>query len=362
MGKVAVTPARATVGGTPGCAQGRRNFHFLVVFIRAKCYDMRMISNMKWTGLVCGVILLGGRGLCAAVPASGPTAVPAPAGDAEAVNPYLVIVERNAFRLNPPPPPPAPPSKEADLPTVKYSGIVVNRGHTNALFAVSYKPSAKPSKDAPETKYLRLSEGEKDPCLVELVKIMRGGEEVEILNSGTRMVLNQKDNGFDKPATPGGGGPPGMRTLAPGVPNTPVGIHGAVPGPVGAQAAEVSGGGVISSSGQGGLITGGSGSGPYRGGISAGGGGGGGGIISAGGISSSGNNAAPVTGVSFAGSPQTSYADTRSGVLTAGGAASGNTPVTGAVNNSSTSVVNNGPMPPMPPLPPVPGGERQRNQ
>ena len=112
---------------------------------------MRMISNMKWTGLVCGAILLGGRGLCAVAPASEPSAVPAPAGDAEAVNPYLVIVERNAFRLNPPPPPPAPPSKEAELPTVKFSGIVVNRGHTNVLLAVSSKPNAKTAKDGTET-------------------------------------------------------------------------------------------------------------------------------------------------------------------------------------------------------------------
>ena len=271
---------------------------------------MRMISNMKWTGLICGAILLGGRGLCAVVPASEPSAVPAPAGDAEAVNPYLVIVERNAFRLNPPPPPPAPPTKEAELPTVKFSGVMINRGKTNALFAVTSKPGAKPAKETPDTKYLSLSEGDRDPSGVELVKIMRGGENVEILNSGTRMVLNQKDNGFEEKSAPAGRGGPApecgrWRRRFPN-PSIPGGMPAAAPASFGAQSAGGSGGGIISSGGQGG---------------------GSGGIIGSGGISTSGYHAGSAPSASFPGSTQPTYAAEPSSSIRTSGAPVVATPV-----------------------------------
>lgn len=181
------------------------------------------MSNMRWPGLVGGAILLGGQGLWCVLAASAPSAA---AGDADNANPYAVIVDRNPFRLNPPPPPQlATPPPALELPEVIFSGTMINAGQMKAMFAVRSKapkdPKAIQAGGAQDTtSYICLKENETEGP-VQLLKIMKGGDEVEIMNSGTRMVLNMKDNGFAKEqASPARGtGPPGLQQGARGNPN-----------------------------------------------------------------------------------------------------------------------------------------------
>jgi len=205
---------------------------------------MGVRSNMTWRGLVCGAILLGGHGLCRAVAASAPAAPSALAGETDDANPYAVIIDRNPFRLNPPPPPqtaPQPPAPQ--LPEVIFSGTMINAGQRKAMFAAKYKeprePGAKIAAGQDTTSYICLKENETEGA-VQLLKIMKDGEEVEIMNSGTRMLLNMKENGFAKEQTAGarGGGPPGMRQLGNPNMNMPTGL----PGQPGAQNAGYDGG------------------------------------------------------------------------------------------------------------------------
>ena len=165
---------------------------------------------MTWFGLVCGAIAIGGGGLCCAAETTGPTELAAPAGDANNSFPYAVIVTRNAFGLNPAPPPPAPPAALADLPEVFFSGTVGHQSKMKAMFALKTKDAKKQE----TTSYLSLAEGEKSGQ-VEVVRIAPSGDEVEIINSGTRVVMNMKDNGFEKksPAAPAATPLPGVRQL-----------------------------------------------------------------------------------------------------------------------------------------------------
>jgi hypothetical protein len=139
----------------------------------------------------------------------------APVGDA---NPYAVISDRNVFRLNPPPPPPPPPEvKPSDLPQYKLTGIIKVGEVTRVLFALA-------PKDAKEqTTYLNLAAGERQGQL-ELVKINKEKEEVDVINSGTPMTLSVASNSF---ASAKGAAPaaapnnPALRRL-PGFPAPPV--------------------------------------------------------------------------------------------------------------------------------------------
>lgn len=176
---------------------------------------MRVISSLTWSGLVCGAILLGGPGLCLAIEASAPAAPSGQPADMDSGFPYAVIMERNAFRLNPAPPPPGPPPAPApDLPTVIFSGTRKKGSVQWAMFAVKTKDEKKQE----TTSYMSLTNGEVlGP--VELIKISPSGDEVEIKNSGTRVVLTMKDNGFEGKTAPAARGgaplPPGV-----GVPRT----------------------------------------------------------------------------------------------------------------------------------------------
>jgi hypothetical protein len=128
-----------------------------------------------------------------------------------AANPYSVIMERNAFHLNPPPalPEPAKPPPP-DLPQVKLSGFTRKGDHWKALLAVN---TENPDPHGQKlTSYLALSEGDKrtvgsgtKQALVELVKIYADQEKIEIINLGTPMTLSMKDDGFESPAVAAGG-------------------------------------------------------------------------------------------------------------------------------------------------------------
>ena len=167
---------------------------------------------MTWSGLVCGAMVLGGCGLCSAAEAIASPEPASPAGDANDSYPYAVIVVRNAFGLNPAPPPQAPPAApEPDLPEVIFSGTAGIQGRMKAMFALKFKD---PKKAQESPTYMSLAEGETSGP-VQLVKINPSGEEVEILNSGTRVMLTMKDNGFERKGAPATGATalPGMRQL-----------------------------------------------------------------------------------------------------------------------------------------------------
>jgi hypothetical protein len=107
------------------------------------------------------------------------------------------------------------------------------------MFAVKTKDEKKQE----TTTYMSLTNGEVlGP--VELLKISPSGDEVEIKNSGTHVVLNMKDNGFEGKAAPAARG--GAALPAGVLPRTlPGGISmPALPGQPGAQAAASGGGGV----------------------------------------------------------------------------------------------------------------------
>ena len=170
---------------------------------------------MTWSGLVCGAIVLGGCGICSAVESIAPPQPAAQVGDANNSFPYVVIVKRNAFGLYPAPPPPGPtPAPGPELPKVIFKGTRQRGSHLWAMFAVKTTDAKKQE----TTTYMSLAEGETSGP-VQLISISPGGEEVEIMNSGTRMALNMKDNGFEKTglAATGALTPPGMRVL-PGSP------------------------------------------------------------------------------------------------------------------------------------------------
>jgi hypothetical protein len=229
-----------------------RNFHFEMVFSIRTDMVIGVSSNLTWARLACGLALLA-QAACVV-----------PLARADDTNPYLTIVDRNAFRLSPPPPPPAPPeAPPPELPTVIFSGTVTIGNETKAIFAIKQNApkggprGAKPEAPA-ETTFISLKINETGGP-VQLLKISPAGDEVELLNSGTKVTMNLKDNGYNKlaPAAPAGPIVPGMR----GLPGGPI-------MPAGQPAAQAQGGGGINlgssgpaggpAGGSGGIVTGGS--------------------------------------------------------------------------------------------------------
>jgi len=146
--------------------------------------------------------------------------------DVEA-NPYAVIIQRNAFHLNPPPPlPEANKAPPPDLPLVKLSGFLQMGNQWKVLLAVQTRnpdPKATPS-----SVFLALAEGDKEKAateanqfVVEVVKIYPVEEKVDIINSGTAVTLSMKNNGFESAApspaqvhlSPAGGAPPARKGM-----------------------------------------------------------------------------------------------------------------------------------------------------
>ncbi len=216
---------------------------------------------MTWRGLVCGAIFLGGYGFCSGRVAGGSDQ----SGGADNANPYALISERNPFRMNPPPPTPSADSllPAPELPEVILSGTMIVAGLQRAMFAVKTKepkdpkPGKQPAAPQETTTYMCLAEGDKDGP-VQLLKIKKGGDEVEIMNSGTHMTLTMKENGFSKDTTTAarGGGPAAVIHNLPGAnPNNP---PTTMPGQPAAQPG-----------GSGGINVGGAGNDSYRTGINA---------------------------------------------------------------------------------------------
>jgi hypothetical protein len=138
--------------------------------------------NLRMPAWLLGCLVLVQSGLAA------PDGPPAGSTD-EGANPYAVISDRNVFHLNPIPPPAAPEAATADLPVVKLSGFIEIGHKMRALF------SSLPKQGKGEPIYYNLAEGEKTGIL-ELVRIHYHEGAVDVINSGTPMTLNVKDDGL----------------------------------------------------------------------------------------------------------------------------------------------------------------------
>jgi hypothetical protein len=138
------------------------------------------------------------------------------------VNPYLSIVERNAFALRPPPPPPEvihPPKKET--PTKVYlTGITLLGGQKKAWFVVS---DPKAPNDPNRAKNVSLKEGQQSGDL-EVLQIFEKTGAVNVMHEGQEMMLNFKNNFNKSVAISIPGAAPGPALVLPGRPPVPSGV------------------------------------------------------------------------------------------------------------------------------------------
>ena len=107
-------------------------------------------------------------------------------------NPYHTIVDRNPFGLNPPVVNPTTPIDQQPA-NVKFNGIADVGGRRKAFFTIP----GKDPKDPP--RYITLAEAERSDVL-EVTKIFKEEGEVEVINTGIKMVLNFKNNGNKGPS------------------------------------------------------------------------------------------------------------------------------------------------------------------
>lgn len=137
-----------------------------------------------------------------------------PPGD----NPYHVVVERNAFGLNPPKVAPpvtnAPPAQKSD---VKFTGITVDRWSGKKAWLVVPPP---PNNRTQNTQYLSMREQETQGD-IQVLEIDDKENTVKIVNAGTTSVLNFNENGITTP----------IAAAMPGSPLVPHGAPGALPTP-----------------------------------------------------------------------------------------------------------------------------------
>ena len=132
-------------------------------------------------------------------------------------NRYEVIHVRNPFGLKDPPP------VVTSLPTnpvapvnVKFTGITSDLAGKKAWLMIPGQPGGK----NPNPQYLSIPEHEKQGD-IEVLEINEKDSTVKILNAGTTVELNFKDNGLPTPAS----------LMVPGTGLTPHGAPGALPAP-----------------------------------------------------------------------------------------------------------------------------------
>jgi hypothetical protein len=287
-----------------------------------KGYTMIVSSKLTW------VYVLGCAGLANLGTALATAETPA----AEA-NPYSVISDRNIFHLNPEPPPKDPDADKppVDLPKVALTGFMGKGNAERVLLAI---PPSKDSKDGLFT-YLSLAPGDRDQG-VQLLKIHKDTESVEIMNSGTLQTLTKSNNLASLGTSP----------RPAGLPERPGGIHRpAIPGynpptvpvvPTAGNQNQFGGGGSS-------VVIGGRDSGPSFGGSSGGaivsGGGSSGGSLFAGGAPAYGGGGGTYVG----------------GGVPSGAVNTGNNNVGNQIANSLMNPTTGRYQPPVPvnPLPPV---------
>ena len=132
-------------------------------------------------------------------------------------HPYQVIIDRNAFGLRPPPQVVNPIPTNPVVPVnVKFTGITSNSRGKKAWLMIP----AQPGKNT-NPQYLNgLAEHEKQGE-IEVLEINVKESKVKILNAGSLVELNVKDNGLPTPAA----------LPVPGVPLNSYGVPGALPTP-----------------------------------------------------------------------------------------------------------------------------------
>lgn len=181
---------------------------------------MSYLADMRrWTlvaALGCG---LSGLAVRAVVPSGDAAAVPGVPVVAEApANPYIVITNRNAFGIKPPAPPaePVPVAPVVAPPNLFLTGISHLHGLKRAYLVVN-----RPNGKTPD--YLSVDEGY-DVDGLKVLGIDHKKQTVRVMNSGTELTLNFKDNGIKgAPAPPPGPGqkPVQLGMPAPGLPAPP---------------------------------------------------------------------------------------------------------------------------------------------
>ena len=181
----------------------------------------------RWTlvaALGCG---FSGLAVRAVVPSDDAAAVPVAPVVAEApANPYSVITNRNAFGIKPPAPPaePVPVAPVVAPPNLFLTGISHLHGLKRAYLVVN-----RPNGKTPD--YLSVDEGY-DVDGLKVLGIDHKKQTVRVMNSGTELTLNFKDNGIKgAPAPPPGPGqkPAQGGAPAPGLPAPPAPAYTAAP-------------------------------------------------------------------------------------------------------------------------------------
>lgn len=128
-------------------------------------------------------------------------------------NPYLVITNRNAFAIKPPPPPPDPKANTPPPPppNLFVTGFSRLKGVKKAYLVLN-RPGKQPD-------YLVVDEAY-DVDGLKVVSIDPKRESLTVVNSGTEVTLNFKDNGMKPGIVPNApmGGPNGVVQPVPGLP------------------------------------------------------------------------------------------------------------------------------------------------
>ena len=146
-------------------------------------------------------------------------------------NPYLTLTNRNAFGIKPPPPPPDPKANTPPPapPILFVTGFSRLKGVKRAYLVVN-RPGKSPD-------YLVVDEAY-DVDGLKVTSIDPGKESLTVINGGTEVTLNFKDNGLKAanmppgpignpgvvqpvPGLPGGGQRPPTQVFAPGSPGAP---------------------------------------------------------------------------------------------------------------------------------------------
>ena len=174
-------------------------------------YGLGMCRGTRVLAFCCGLFGWAGQAAVADELSAPTNAVPE--------NSYIVITNRNAFKIVPPPvPPPAEPiAPTVPPPNLFLTGISHLNGITRAYLVVN-KANAR----LPE--YLAVDEGY-DSDGLQVLTIDARKQAVRVRNAGTELTLNFKDNGL-KPNSvpvnaPGAGNAPGMAPTR-GVPPPPM--------------------------------------------------------------------------------------------------------------------------------------------
>lgn len=190
-----------------------RNFSFDLVFLKEEVYFTKAMKI-----LVATIALTSISGVAFALPAGSP---------------YLSILERNIFGLNPPPPPATNNAAAVEPPpTIKFTGITTLGNEKKAWFIVQ----SKDPKEAPA--YLSLPEGQRSGPL-EVRKILEDTGEVKVFTDGKELTLSFKEHGnkANVVALPSGGPAPVPGAIPkvppPGVPAPGVPSYGAAGAPIG---------------------------------------------------------------------------------------------------------------------------------